>query len=86
MAIPVAKRILIMSTRGECISSCSTIYRNNAICLDAKMIIVIIQYFALSVTHDVGAVGCLKNVKNAIGVARSVMEHTKETFLVGDDG
>ncbi len=33
-----------------------------------------------------GAVGCLKNVKNAIGVARSVMEQTGETLLVGDDG
>lgn len=39
-----------------------------------------------SVTHDVGAVGCLKQVKRAISVARSVMEHTTETFLVGDDG
>ncbi|EDO49709.1 predicted protein [Nematostella vectensis] len=37
------------------------------------------------ITHDVGAVGCLKRVKNAIGVARSVMEHSKETFLVGED-
>ncbi|XP_031564965.1 N(4)-(Beta-N-acetylglucosaminyl)-L-asparaginase-like isoform X2 [Actinia tenebrosa] len=38
-----------------------------------------------SVTHDVGAVGCLKDIKNAIGVARSVMKYTKETFLVGED-
>lgn len=37
-------------------------------------------------SHDVGSVGCLKDVKNAIGVARSVMEHTEETLLVGDDG
>ncbi|XP_078369248.1 N(4)-(Beta-N-acetylglucosaminyl)-L-asparaginase-like isoform X1 [Oculina patagonica] len=37
------------------------------------------------VSHDVGAVGCLKRVKRAISVARSVMEHTSETFLVGDD-
>ncbi|XP_068703564.1 N(4)-(Beta-N-acetylglucosaminyl)-L-asparaginase-like isoform X2 [Montipora capricornis] len=37
------------------------------------------------VTHNVGAVGCLKRVKRAISVARSVMEHTTETFLVGDD-
>ena len=42
--------------------------------------------FYFSVTHDVGAVGCLKRVKTAISVARSVMEHTSETFLVGDDG
>ena len=37
-------------------------------------------------SHDVGSVGCLKEVKNAIGVARSVMEHTEETLLVGEDG
>lgn len=43
-------------------------------------------FFFVSVTHDVGAVGCLKRVKSAISVARSVMEHTSETFLVGDDG
>ena len=40
----------------------------------------------VSVSHDVGAVGCLKRVKSAISVARTVMEHTSETFLVGDDG
>ena len=33
-----------------------------------------------------GSVGCLKNIKNAIGVARNVMERTQETLLVGDDG
>ena len=38
------------------------------------------------VTHDVGSVGCLKDVKEAISVARSVMEHTEETLLVGSDG
>ena len=38
------------------------------------------------VTHDVGSVGCLKDIKEAISVARSVMEHTQETLLVGDDG
>ena len=37
-------------------------------------------------THDVGSVGCLKEVKSAISVARKVMEHTEETLLVGDDG
>ncbi|XP_065883752.1 putative N(4)-(beta-N-acetylglucosaminyl)-L-asparaginase GH22932 isoform X2 [Dysidea avara] len=37
------------------------------------------------VSHDVGAVGCLKNVNNAIGVARAVMDHTSHTLLVGDD-
>ncbi|XP_015766685.1 PREDICTED: N(4)-(Beta-N-acetylglucosaminyl)-L-asparaginase-like isoform X1 [Acropora digitifera] len=37
------------------------------------------------VTHDVGSVGCLKRVKKAISVARSIMEHTTETLLVGDD-
>ena len=37
-------------------------------------------------SHDVGSVGCLKEVKGAISVARSVMEHTQETLLVGEDG
>ena len=33
-----------------------------------------------------GSVGCLKEVKSAISVARSVMVHTEETLLVGEDG
>ena len=45
-----------------------------------------VYMFACSETHDVGAVGCLKDIKSAISVARSVMEHTTHTFLVGDDG
>lgn len=36
-------------------------------------------------TAEVGAVGCLKRVKNAISVARKVMELTDHTLLVGDD-
>lgn len=36
------------------------------------------------VSHDVGAVGGLRRVKNAIGVARKVLEHTNHTLLVGD--
>jgi len=35
-------------------------------------------------TQDAGAVGCLRRIKNAISVARHVMEHTTHTFLVGD--
>lgn len=35
-------------------------------------------------THSIGAVGALRNVKGAIGVARAVMDHTKHTLLVGD--
>lgn len=31
-----------------------------------------------------GAVGALRRVKDAIGVARAVMEHSEHTFLVGD--
>jgi N4-(beta-N-acetylglucosaminyl)-L-asparaginase len=34
-------------------------------------------------THDVGSVGCLRGVKAAISVARSVMDHTSHTLLVG---
>lgn len=37
-------------------------------------------------THGVGSVGCLKRVKKAISVARTVLEQTKHTLLVGDDG
>jgi len=35
-------------------------------------------------THDVGAVGCLRRVSNAVGVARAVMEHSRHTLLVGE--
>ncbi|GFN78223.1 N(4)-(beta-n-acetylglucosaminyl)-l-asparaginase [Plakobranchus ocellatus] len=35
-------------------------------------------------TLTVGAVGSLRRVKNAIGVARAVMDHTDHTLLVGD--
>ncbi|KAJ8382949.1 hypothetical protein SKAU_G00037270 [Synaphobranchus kaupii] len=35
-------------------------------------------------TMEVGAVGQLRRIKNAIGVARAVMERTKHTFLVGE--
>lgn len=35
-------------------------------------------------TMEVGAVAQLKRIKNAIGVARSVMENTHHTFLVGE--
>lgn len=35
-------------------------------------------------THDVGAVGYLRNVKRAISVARGVLEHTNHSLLVGD--
>ncbi|XP_064636829.1 N(4)-(Beta-N-acetylglucosaminyl)-L-asparaginase-like [Lineus longissimus] len=35
-------------------------------------------------SHDVGAVGDLRRVKNAIGVAKDVMEFTTHTMLVGD--
>ncbi|KAM9192961.1 N(4)-(beta-N-acetylglucosaminyl)-L-asparaginase [Mergus octosetaceus] len=35
-------------------------------------------------TMEVGAVADLRRVKNAIGVARKVIEHTKHTLLVGE--
>lgn len=34
-------------------------------------------------TMDMGAVGALRRVKNAIGVARHVLEHTEHSMLVG---
>ena len=51
-----------------------------------------ISYIKLSIdsffseSHDVGSVGCLKDVRSAISVARKVMETTEHTLLVGDDG
>lgn len=35
-------------------------------------------------TMNVGAVAALRRVKNAISVARCVMEHTQHSLLVGD--
>uniref|UniRef100_A0A8C1WPP3 N(4)-(Beta-N-acetylglucosaminyl)-L-asparaginase n=1 Tax=Cyprinus carpio TaxID=7962 RepID=A0A8C1WPP3_CYPCA len=35
-------------------------------------------------TMEVGAVADLRRVKNAVGVARAVMEHTEHTFIVGE--
>lgn len=37
-------------------------------------------------TMEVGAVADLRRIKNAIGVARAVMEHTDHTLLVGESG
>lgn len=37
-------------------------------------------------TMEVGAVADLRRIKNAIGVARAVMEHTDHTMLVGEAG
>jgi hypothetical protein len=37
-------------------------------------------------TMDVGAVGCLRRIKNAISVARYVLERTRHTLLVGELG
>ncbi|CAN0350787.1 unnamed protein product [Ascophyllum nodosum] len=34
--------------------------------------------------HAVGAVGCLRRIKNAATVARAVMEHTEHTMLAGE--
>lgn len=36
------------------------------------------------ITHDVGAVGALRRIKDVISVARAVMEHTTHTLLVGE--
>jgi len=36
-------------------------------------------------THSVGAVGCLRRIKSAISVARSIMEHTTHSFLAGEE-
>lgn len=44
-------------------------------------------FFSLcSDTMEVGAVADMRRIKNAIGVARAVMEHTEHTMLVGESG
>lgn len=35
-------------------------------------------------THSAGSVGQLRNIKNAIGVANAIMQHTTHTMLVGE--
>jgi len=35
-------------------------------------------------THEVGAVTFLNGIRDAVGVARKVMEHTTHTMLSGD--
>jgi N4-(beta-N-acetylglucosaminyl)-L-asparaginase len=35
---------------------------------------------------DVGSVASLRRIKDAIKVARAVLEHSKHTFLVGELG
>ena len=37
-------------------------------------------------THNVGAVGGLRRIKQAISVARKVLDNTDHTMLVGDQG
>lgn len=39
---------------------------------------------SFSPSHRSGAVAGLRRIKNAIGVARKVLEHTEHTLLVGD--
>lgn len=41
-------------------------------------------FFLCSKTMNIGAVASMRNVKNAIGVARHVLENTQHTLLVGD--
>ena len=33
---------------------------------------------------NVGSVGCLRSIKNAIGVARRVLDNTEHSLLVGE--
>ena len=37
-------------------------------------------------THNVGAIGGLWRIKNAISVAHAVMKHTTHTLLMGEAG
>lgn len=46
----------------------------------------IVAFCLFSNTMEVGAVADLRRVKNAIGVARKVIQHTRHTLLVGESG
>lgn len=57
--------------------------------MSSKPVVVMFISCVFSVTRDtmeVGAVAGLRRIKNAIGVARAVMEHTSHTLLVGESG
>ena len=45
-----------------------------------------LAFMNFRIDHDVGSVGGLRRIKNAISVARAVMKYTKHTLLVGDAG
>ena len=44
------------------------------------------DFLTVSPTHDVGAVAGLRRIKNAVGVAKDVLQRTTHSFLVGDAG
>lgn len=48
--------------------------------------VLFIVFSVSSETMEVGAVADLRRIKNAIGVARAVMEYTDHTLLVGESG
>lgn len=57
--------------------------------MSSKPVVVMFISCVFSVIRDtmeVGAVADLRRIKNAIGVARAVMEHTDHTLLVGESG
>lgn len=43
-------------------------------------------FILVSGTYEVGAVGDLRRVKNAIGVAQAVMHYSEHTLIVGESG
>lgn len=51
-----------------------------------EMMFIFCGFSVSSDTMEVGAVADLRRIKNAIGVARAVMEHTEHTLLVGESG
>lgn len=51
-----------------------------------EMMFIFCGFSMSSDTMEVGAVADLRRIKNAIGVARAVMEHTEHTLLVGESG
>lgn len=45
-----------------------------------------LYFFLFRLTHSVGSVAGLRRVKDAIAVARAVMDYSKHTLLIGDYG
>jgi isoaspartyl peptidase/L-asparaginase-like protein (Ntn-hydrolase superfamily) len=55
---------------------------NNKFLVKFRIHLVVVMFYRM--TMNMGAVAGLRRVKNAISVARCVLEHTQHSLLVGD--